>query len=60
MSGGSAWTRDHDKILDHARGLHYDHVPGVTLPSDSKLMQIRQLGLPLWMLSMIGRPEKFG
>ena len=33
MSGGSAWTRDHDKILDHARGLHYDHVPGVTLPS---------------------------
>jgi len=25
--GGDAWTRDHDKILEHARGLHYDHVP---------------------------------
>lgn len=35
MGGGSgnAWLKDHDKILEHARGLHYDHVPGVTLPS---------------------------
>ena len=35
MGGGSgnAWLNDHKKILDHARGLHYDHVPGVTLPS---------------------------
>jgi|TARA_R110000824_G_scaffold12278_1_gene53918 hypothetical protein len=32
MSGGSAWSQDHDKILDHARGLQYDHVPGVSLP----------------------------
>ena len=30
---GNAWSKDHDKILDHARGLHYDHVPGVNLPS---------------------------
>ena len=35
MGGGSgnAWLKDHDKILEHARGLHYDHVPGVDLPS---------------------------
>lgn len=33
LSGGNAWSKDHDKILDHARGLHYDHVPGVNLPS---------------------------
>lgn len=33
LSGGNAWLKDHDKILDHARGLHYDHVPGVNLPS---------------------------
>lgn len=33
LGGGDAWKKDHDKILDHARGLHYDHVPGVTLPS---------------------------
>lgn len=33
FGGGNAWLNDHKKILDHARGLHYDHVPGVTLPS---------------------------
>jgi hypothetical protein len=32
MSGGSAWKENHQGILDHARGLHYDHVPGITLP----------------------------
>jgi hypothetical protein len=32
MGGGGAWSKDHDKILDHARGLHYDHVPGISLP----------------------------
>lgn len=31
--GGDAWAKDHDKILAHARGLHYDKVPGVTLPA---------------------------
>ena len=33
LGGGDAWSKDHEKILAHARGLHYDHVPGVTLPS---------------------------
>ena len=33
MSGGSAWEKNHKGILDHARDLHYDHVPGVTLPA---------------------------
>ena len=33
LKGGDAWAKDHDKILAHARGLHYDKVPGVTLPS---------------------------
>ena len=32
MGGGGAWSKDHDKILDHARDLHYDHVPGINLP----------------------------
>jgi hypothetical protein len=32
MSGGSAWKKNHEEILAHARGLHYDHVPGVSLP----------------------------
>ena len=31
--GGDAWAKDHDKILAHARNLHYDKVPGVTLPA---------------------------
>ena len=34
--GGDAWAKDHDKILDHARGLHYDHYlerTGGLLPS---------------------------
>ena len=31
--GGDAWSKDHDKILKHARQLRYDEVPGVTLPS---------------------------
>lgn len=33
LNGGDAWSKDHEEILAHARGLHYDHVPGVTLPS---------------------------
>ena len=33
MSGGSAWKENHQGILDHARDLHYDHVPGITLPA---------------------------
>lgn len=33
LSGGNEWSKDPDKILDHARELHYDHVPGVNLPS---------------------------
>ena len=33
FGGGDAWKQDHEEILAHARGLHYDHVPGVTLPS---------------------------
>ena len=32
MGGGGAWSKDHDKILDHARDLQYDHVPGISLP----------------------------
>ena len=33
MSGGGAWKENHQGILDHARDLHYDHVPGITLPA---------------------------
>jgi len=33
FGGGDAWSKDHDKILSHARGLGYDKVPGITLPS---------------------------
>ena len=33
MSGGGAWEKNHKGILDHARDLHYDHVPGITLPA---------------------------
>ena len=33
LGGGDAWSKDHDKILAHARQLKYDKVPGVTLPS---------------------------
>jgi hypothetical protein len=33
MGGGGAWSQDHDKILDHARDLQYDHVPGINLPA---------------------------
>jgi len=31
--GGDAWSKDHEEILAHARGLGYDKVPGVSLPS---------------------------
>ena len=33
MGGGGAWKENHQGILDHARDLHYDHVPGISLPS---------------------------
>ena len=33
LGGGDAWSKDHDKILAHAKQLKYDKVPGVTLPS---------------------------
>jgi len=33
MGGGGAWKENHKGILDHARDLHYDHVPGITLPA---------------------------
>jgi hypothetical protein len=33
MGGGGAWEKNHQEILDHARDLHYDHVPGITLPA---------------------------
>jgi hypothetical protein len=33
MGGGGAWEKNHKGILDHARDLHYDHVPGITLPA---------------------------
>ena len=31
--GGDAWSKDHEEILEHAIGLGYDKVPGVSLPS---------------------------
>ena len=39
MGGGGAWSKDHDKILDHARDLHYDHVPGINLPDADASME---------------------
>jgi hypothetical protein len=33
FGAGDAWAKDHEKILTHARGLYYDKVPGVSLPS---------------------------
>ena len=30
--GGDAWAKDHEEILEHARGLGYDKVEGVSLP----------------------------
>ena len=33
LGGGQAWARDHEEILEHARNLGYDKVPGVSLPS---------------------------
>ena len=30
--GGDAWAKDHPEILEHARGLGYDKVEGVSLP----------------------------
>ena len=33
LGGGQAWARDHKEILEHARNLGYDKVPGVSLPS---------------------------
>ena len=32
LDGGDAWARDHEEILEHARGLGYDKVEGVSLP----------------------------
>jgi len=33
MGGGGAWEENHKGILDHARDLQYDHVPGISLPA---------------------------
>ena len=30
--GGDAWAKDHEEILEHAKGLGYDKVEGVSLP----------------------------
>jgi len=32
LGGGDAWARDHEEILEHAKGLGYDKVEGVSLP----------------------------
>ena len=50
--GGDAWTRDHDKILEHARGLHYDHVPGVTLPDAVNLDDYTAADKEGWISAM--------
>lgn len=30
--GGDAWAKDHEEIIEHAKGLGYDKVEGVSLP----------------------------
>lgn len=52
LGGGDAWARDHEEILEHARGLGYDKVEGVSLPL---LTRQKKLGFLLWISLMRGK-----
>ena len=58
--GGDAWARDHEEILEHARGLGYDKVPGVSLPpADApKETWISEMDkFNAWKASELAKPE---
>ena len=58
--GGDAWSKDHPEILEHARGLGYDKVPGVSLPpADApKETWISEMDkFNAWKASELAKPE---
>ena len=60
MFGGDAWARDHEEILEHARGLGYDKVEGVSLPpADApKETWISEMDkFNAWKASELAKPE---
>lgn len=52
FGGGDAWSKDHDKILEHARNLGYDKVPGVSLPSAVNLSDYSEEDKQSWISGM--------
>ena len=50
--GGDAWLNDHKKILEHARGLGYDKVEGVSLPSAVDPNDYTQADKQKWISAM--------
>lgn len=60
LGGGDAWARDHEEILEHARGLGYDKVEGVSLPpADApKETWISEMDkFNAWKASELAKPE---
>ena len=58
--GGDAWAKDHEEILEHARGLGYDKVEGVSLPpADApKETWIAEMDkFNAWKASELAKPE---
>ena len=58
--GGDAWAKDHEEILEHARGLGYDKVEGVSLPpADApKETWIAEMDkFNAWKASELSKPE---
>ena len=58
--GGDAWSKDHEEILEHAIGLGYDKVPGVSLPSADAPKETWTAAMDkfnTWKASELGKSE---
>ena len=58
--GGDAWSKDHEEILEHARGLGYDKVSGVSLPPADAPKETWISAMDrfnAWKASELGKPE---
>jgi hypothetical protein len=58
--GGDAWSKDHEEILEHARGLGYDKVEGVSLPPADAPKETWISAMDRfnsWKASELGKPE---
>jgi hypothetical protein len=57
LGGGDAWARDHEEILEHARGLGYDKITKKYLNTQEVLAMTR---LRVFHFLLLTLPKKLG